>query len=104
MKKIAVLFVALIMAVAFVGMAFAVPSGKTVEFKDGAMGKVVFEGKVHADKGFKCNDCHTKIFPMKKTTLTMAEMNAGKECGTCHNGEKAFSTKDAANCGKCHKK
>jgi len=104
MKKIAVLFVALIMAVAFVGMAFAVPSGKTVEFKDGAMGKVVFEGKIHADKGFKCNDCHTKIFPMKKTTLTMAEMNAGKECGTCHNGEKAFSTKDAANCGKCHKK
>jgi c(7)-type cytochrome triheme protein len=104
MKKTMVLLVALILAVAFVSVAFAVPSGKTLEFKDGAMGKVEFSGKIHADKGFKCNDCHTKIFPMKKTELKMSEMNAGKECGTCHNGEKAFSTKDPANCSKCHKK
>jgi c(7)-type cytochrome triheme protein len=34
----------------------------------------------------------------------MAEMNAGKNCGACHNGEKAFKSSDAANCGKCHKK
>jgi len=89
----------------FIGSAMAVPPGKTVEFKDGAMGKVVFDGKVHADKGLKCNDCHTKIFPMKKgTKLTMADMNSGKFCGECHNGTKAFATKDPANCSKCHKK
>jgi len=43
---------------------------------------------------------------MKKgaVKMTMAEMDAGKECGVCHNGEKAFSTKDKASCGKCHKK
>jgi c(7)-type cytochrome triheme protein len=101
--KISVLIITLIVALAFVGSAFAVGPGKTLDWP-GAMGKVTFSGQVHADKGFKCGDCHTKIFPMKKGKLTMAEMNAGKECGTCHNGTKAFSTKDAASCKKCHKK
>jgi c(7)-type cytochrome triheme protein len=93
-------------AVMFVGSAMAVPPGKTIEFADGAMGKVIFDGKVHADKGLKCNDCHTKIFKMKKGAekITMADMNAGKNCGTCHNGEKAFKSSDPANCAKCHKK
>jgi c(7)-type cytochrome triheme protein len=96
----------LIIAVMFVGSAMAVPPGKTVEFDKSPNGKVVFDGKVHADKGLKCNDCHTKIFKMKKGSdkITMADMNAGKNCGTCHNGEKAFKSSDAANCAKCHKK
>jgi c(7)-type cytochrome triheme protein len=42
---------------------------------------------------------------MKKgAKITMADMNAGKNCGTCHNGGKAFKSSDPANCGKCHKK
>jgi c(7)-type cytochrome triheme protein len=91
--------------VAFVGSAFAVPPGKTVDYEGGGAGKVVFDGKTHADKGLKCNDCHTKIFPMKKgMKMTMADMNAGKNCGECHNGTKAFSSKEAADCAKCHKK
>ena len=103
--KIAMFVLTLVIAVAFVGSAFAVPAGKSIEFAGGAEGKVVFDGKAHADKGLKCNDCHTKIFPMKKGgTFTMADMDAGKNCGTCHNGQKAFATKDKANCGKCHKK
>ncbi len=102
--KITALIITLLVAITFVGSAFAVGPGKTVQFPDGDQGKVTFDGKVHADKGFKCGDCHTKIFPMKKTKLTMASMNDGKECGTCHNGTKAFDVKDKANCGKCHKK
>ena len=104
--RITVLLLTVLIAVAFVGSAFAVPPGKTVEYAGGADGKVVFDGKTHADKGLKCNDCHTKIFKMKKGSdkITMADMNAGKNCGTCHNGEKAFKSSDAANCGKCHKK
>lgn len=103
--KLLTLMLTLAIAIALVGSAFAVPPGKTVEFPDGAMGKVIFDGKVHADKGLKCNSCHTKIFQMKKTAkITMADMNAGKNCGECHNGTKAFASKDAANCGKCHKK
>jgi c(7)-type cytochrome triheme protein len=104
--KVLTLIVTIAVAVMFAGTAMAVNPGKTVEFPDGAMGKVVFDGKVHADKGLKCNDCHTKIFQMKKgsTKITMADMNAGKNCGECHNGTKAFASKDAANCAKCHKK
>lgn len=103
--KLLTILLTIAIAVAFIGSAMAVPSGKTVEYPDGANGKVVFDGKVHADKGLKCNDCHTKIFPMKKgAKMTMKEMNEGKFCGECHNGTKAFATKDAANCGKCHKK
>ena len=33
--------------------------------------------------------------------ITMANINAGKACGICHNDKKAFGTKD---CTKCHKK
>ena len=89
------------------GNVVAVPPGKTVEFAS-PMGKVIFDGKAHADKGLKCADCHTKpkLFEMKKggDKITMAAMNEGKFCGTCHNGTKAFSVKDAAGCAKCHKK
>ena len=92
-------------AFVFVSSAFAVPSGKTVEYPGGSNGKVIFDGKVHADKGLKCSDCHPKIFPMKKgTKMAMADINAGKFCGTCHNGEKTFKSSDPANCAKCHKK
>ena len=103
--KIFTVVLTVAIAIAFIGSAMAVPPGKTVEYAGGGAGKVVFDGKAHADKGLKCNDCHTKIFPMKKgTKIAMADMNAGKTCGECHNGTKAFASKDAANCGKCHKK
>ncbi len=103
--KLLTVLLTLAVAVVFIGSAMAVPPGKTVEYAGGAAGKVVFDGKVHADKGLKCNDCHTKIFQMKKAAkITMADMNAGKNCGECHNGTKAFASKDAATCGKCHKK
>ena len=90
-----------------IGNVMAVPSGKTVEFAS-PMGKVTFAGKPHADKGFKCADCHTKpkLFEMKKggDKISMAAMNEGKFCGTCHDGKKAFSVKAPADCVKCHTK
>jgi len=105
MKLLTILFT-LAIAVVFIGSAMAVPPGKTVEFAGGGAGKVVFDGKTHADKGLKCNDCHTKLFPMKKgpEKLTMADMKAGKNCGACHNGTKSFAVAEKADCGKCHKK
>ena len=83
----------------------AVPPGKTAEW-NAPMGKVTFEGKAHADKGLKCLDCHSKIFKMKKgsTEMKMADINAGKFCGVCHNGTKAFETNNPDNCVRCHKK
>ncbi len=89
-----------------VGSAMAVPSGKTLEFEAKEGGKVIFDGKIHADRGNKCDACHTKVFKMKKGTakMTMADINSGKFCGECHNGTKAFKASEAANCSKCHKK
>ena len=52
MKKL--LVVAIVAVVTFVlsVSAFAVPAGKTVEFEAKGAGKVVFDGKAHADKGY----------------------------------------------------
>ena len=103
MKKLLVIAIVMIVTFVLSVSAFAVPAGKSVEFAGGAGGKVVFDGKTHADKGLKCADCHPGVFKMKKgaDAITMADINAGKFCGTCHNGTKAFAPKE---CAKCHKK
>lgn len=96
----------LFVVVAFAGSSFAVPPGQTVEFPDGAMGKVVFDGKLHAEKAQKkCNDCHPAIFQMKKgaSKITVPMHNEGKQfCFACHNESGPF--KAEGNCQKCHKK
>ena len=105
--KIAEMFAVLAALMLSIGNVMAVPPGKTVEFA-GPMGKVTFEGKVHADQGSKCADCHIKpkLFEMKKgkDKMTMAAMNEGKFCGACHDGKKAFSVMGPDNCVKCHTK
>jgi c(7)-type cytochrome triheme protein len=106
MKKLLVVAIVVVAAFVLAVSAFAVPSGKTLEFEGKGAGKVIFSGKAHADKGLKCADCHPAIFKMKKgaDAITMKDINEGKFCGTCHNGTKAFSSKDPANCAKCHQK
>jgi c(7)-type cytochrome triheme protein len=104
MKKFFVL--ALVIVVTFVMAASAFASMKTVEFEGKGAGKVTFDGPAHKAKGLACKDCHPALFQMKTggDAITMKDINDGKFCGACHNGTKAFSAKDAANCGKCHKK
>lgn len=113
MKKIIVLAMAVVMTLAFATLGFSLK--KDVEFKTvGDEGKVVFSHENHTEKvGLKCNECHPKLFKMKKgdtENVNMASMNEGKNCGACHDGKKefggkvAFDLKAAANCGKCHVK
>jgi len=99
------LAVAVLLGLALAADVVAVPAGKSVEW-DTPNGKVTLDGKVHADKGLKCPECHTKIFKMKKGTaaMKMDDINAGKFCGECHNGTKAFKTNDQGNCVRCHTK
>src|ERR1017187_5948819 len=103
LAKMLAVFAALMFSI---GSVMAVPPGKTVEFAS-TMGKVTFSGKAHADKGLKCTGCHTtpKRLTIKKGAdkITRDDINAGKFCGACHNGKKAFKASDEANCGKCHK-
>ena len=102
MRKIFVFVIASVVIFVFATSAFAVAPGKTVEFEKG--GKVIFDGKTHS--AAKCNDCHATLFKMKKggDVMTMKDMEAGKFCGACHDGTKAFGVKDAGTCAKCHKK
>ena len=70
---------------------------------------VPFSHKFHVtEKKPQCPECHTKPFEMKKLAaspkMTMANLNEGEFCGKCHDGKKAFSTKEAKDCAKCHRK
>lgn len=70
---------------------------------------VPFSHKLHVtEKKAGCPECHTKPFQMKakaaSADMTMKALNAGEFCGKCHDGKKAFSTKDAKDCAKCHVK
>lgn len=104
MKKV----ICLIVATLFLstGAALAVSSNKTIEFNKSPMGTVTFDGTLHKEQGLKCKDCHNKgMFPkMKKGTveITMNDIYAGKLCGVCHNGGRAFDAQ--GNCGRCHVK
>ena len=73
------------------------------------LGAVPFSHKFHVtEKKLACPDCHTKIFQMKKMAdpaqMKMAKLNEGESCGKCHDGTKAFATKDAKSCNRCHRK
>ncbi len=98
------IFITLLMAPA---LSPAVPEGIILTWPGGSAGTAFFDGSVHAKIGLGCEACHVAgLFQTKKNAdkMTMAEMNRGKFCGTCHNGKKAFSTSDSKTCQRCHKK
>lgn len=104
MRKMTCLAVAMLFAAS--GTVLAVSENKTIQFNDSPMGVVTFDGQIHKEAGNKCKDCHNDgMFPkMKQGTvkITMNEIYAGKLCGVCHNGQRAFDAK--SNCARCHVK
>jgi len=83
MKKYCIMAVIVAAALVLSVEAFAVPTGRTVVLEPKGAGKVVFDGKLHAEKGFKCADCHQGVFMMKKggDKITMKDIREGKFCG-----------------------
>jgi len=75
---------------------------REIEFQVSGATNVQFSHKFHLGS-YSCKDCHTKVFPYKARTklFTMADMEKGKGCGTCHNDRDAFTV--AGNCDRCHK-
>ena len=75
-----------------------------VSFEVEDAGNVSFSHYQHLDiLGKDCVLCHNKLFhvdPKKNPAVSMDEMAEGKSCGTCHNGDKAFTVED--NCDSCH--
>lgn len=94
---------ALITAITFLFIAntvLATGGGKALLYGGAGQGKVIFDGRVHASKGFVCKDCHGGIFDThKKALITMDDHSKPKACFVCHNGTKAF-----AECDQCHRK
>jgi c(7)-type cytochrome triheme protein len=89
---------------AFSNNTSAIQIGKTIEYKDGEMGKVIFDGTKHYNAGYHCMKCHNKYFIPKTGTarMTYSEHSARKEyCFGCHDGREAF---DVGNCSFCHNK
>jgi len=71
--------------------------------------RVTFSHKVHTmDAGLECDSCHDELFEMEAGTVeekddfTMASFAEGKYCGTCHDGDTAFSTGSYEMCSACH--
>ncbi|PLY06757.1 MAG: cytochrome C [Desulfuromonas sp.] len=68
------------------------------------VGTVMFSHYVHLDAvGKNCTACHNRLYNVetgKNPVFTMADMEQGKACGSCHNGQRAFTVKE--NCTVCH--
>ncbi|NIQ97413.1 MAG: cytochrome c3 family protein [Desulfuromonadales bacterium] len=75
-----------------------------VVFETEAAGKVEFSHYNHLEAvGKDCPECHNDIFHIvadKNPTYTMADMEEGKSCGACHNGNRTFTVEE--NCSICH--
>ncbi|MCL2789020.1 MAG: hypothetical protein FWD79_00080 [Desulfobulbus sp.] len=71
--------------------------------------KNMFSHKTHVvAAGLTCDSCHPSLFDRKlgaakaKGDYNMASLDAGKYCGSCHNGTTAFNTTGPETCKKCH--
>jgi len=65
------------------------------------MGETFFPHSVHTTQ-FSCTECHPGIFKAERgaNKATMLEMDTGKSCGACHDGNIAFNVK--GDCIACH--
>jgi c(7)-type cytochrome triheme protein len=83
------------------GTALAVYPSQTITFAGGEAGPVAFSGCAH---GQPCSRCHNQqTFPRMQqgeVTITMAAIDEGRLCGSCHNGRQAFASQ--GNCQRCH--
>lgn len=80
---------------------FPLPQG------EGSPGKVTFGHTTHVNqKRPDCTACHPALFkileegsPAEGGPLRHSSMEAGRQCGACHNGKAAFGLDD---CALCH--
>lgn len=71
----------------------------------GADSAVVFSHVRHAAfADNKCTACHPGTFSILRPARGIAhrDMNAGRSCGSCHDGKQAFDTRDTGSCAACH--
>lgn len=79
--------------------------GGDIVFRMKGAAEAVFSHDAHvAGKGLRCTNCHYALYATveKHSKATMADMQKGRSCGACHNGQNAFDVKTS--CDRCHKK
>ena len=84
----------------------ATDNGAALADRGGGEGKVVFDGRVHAGKGYSCHDCHTLFTPtgtalfatQKRAFIDMAAHKGRTQCFACHDGKTA-----SKECESCHR-
>ena len=77
------------------------PTGELL-FEEKSTGNVIFSHTSHTAL-YGCGDCHSALYTTSRSKLkvSMAAMEKGKSCGSCHEGKTAFSVQDK--CELCHK-
>ena len=110
-RQIGIFSMMMLIALSFGGSAAPVQAegpGKII-FKDTkSFAPVAFNHETHKSAGVGCGDCHDKLFKKKQgstdtnNALTMKALQQGKFCGSCHDGQQAFSA--SKNCKQCHRK
>jgi c(7)-type cytochrome triheme protein len=89
-----------LLALTLLSCAAFATSDKALIYGGAGQGKVIFDGRLHASKGLRCNDCHSAIFATsKKALITMDNHSESVACFVCHDGEKVFNE-----CESCHRK
>lgn len=86
-------------------LALRLPADAVFDERVRADSAVVFRHGTHvALASHRCTPCHPGLFRIlaPTTTITHREMNAGRSCGSCHDGQHAFDVKSPASCGSCH--
>lgn len=93
--------------VAAAGSLPRLPEPLTYESSADSPGAVVFDHENHllvAERA-DCTACHTSLFPIvrddtrARTVITHEAMDAGRQCGSCHDGESATGLDE---CEHCH--
>jgi c(7)-type cytochrome triheme protein len=81
------------------------PADAVFESSPDSPAPVLFRHWVHvALQGGRCDGCHTRLFSILAPTRRASheEMDAGRGCGSCHDGGRAFGTGDGEACLSCH--
>lgn len=98
--------IAALLLATLAGSAAASGDGGIQVYRGGGQGKVIFDGRVHAAKGFSCRDCHTQFVPtgkqlfatQRRGLIAMAAHTTDTQCFACHDGKRAFN-----DCDRCHR-
>jgi c(7)-type cytochrome triheme protein len=98
--------IVLVLVVGTAGIALAKLGGGDIVFSVSGAASVLFSHDAHVGAHkIGCTECHYAVYQRSHAShqvATMADMQKGRSCGACHNGDRAFSVAAPQQCGRCH--